>query len=144
MAPIAAEQRSTGLVAGGGERSYGSRTGFIGEVGLVAVSGDVDLYAAPLFRQDLDRAVAVTPGDLILDLSDLGLIDSTALCVMLGALRRLRDQGRQLILVVTRSYVLRILTIAGLENALPIVASRHEAIQLAVRRTAVSPLGGVA
>ena len=93
MTSIAADKRSTGLIAGGGERPYGSRTGFIGEVGLVAVSGDVDLYVAPRFRQDLDRAVAVTPGDLILDLSDLDLIDSTALCVMLGALRRLRDEG---------------------------------------------------
>jgi anti-sigma B factor antagonist len=144
MAMIAADKRSTGLIAGDGERPYGSRTGFIGEVGLVALSGDVDLYAAPRFRQDLDRAVAVTPGDIILDLSDLDLIDSTSLCVMLGALRRLRDEGRQLILVVTRPHVLRILTIAGLKDALPVVDSRHEAIQLAVKRTAVSPLGGVA
>ena len=65
----------------------------------------------------------------ILDLSDLDLIDSTALGVMFDALRRLSDEGRRLTLVVTPGHVMRVLTITGLDTMFHIAGSRHEALQ---------------
>jgi len=118
------------------ERPYSSQTEFIGEAGLVAVSGEMDLFTAPRFKRDIEEAIEFTCGDLILDLSDLDMIDSTALRVMLGAQQRLQDEGRWLILVVAGSHVLRVLTITGLQTTFPIVASRREALQRVVARTA--------
>ncbi len=128
--------RWNALIAGERERPYASEAELIGEVGLVAVSGNMDLSTAPRFRRDIDEAIAVAPGDLVLDLSDIDLIDSTALCVMAGALRRLEEEGRQLILVVTRPHVMRIFTITGLQAAFTIVAGRHEALNRAAARSA--------
>jgi anti-sigma B factor antagonist len=123
-------------ITGGGERPYSSGIEYIGEAGLIAVSGVLDLGAAPRFSRDVDQAVALAPGDLILDLSDIDLIDSSALCVMAGALQRLQEEDRRLMLVVTRPHVMRILTIAGLQTAFTIVASRREALRHVVARAA--------
>ena len=114
------------------ERPYSSETEFIGGAGLVAVSGEMDLYTAGRFRRDIDEAAALTAGDLILDLSDVDLLDSTALCVMLGAGQRLAEQGRSLILVVTRRHVARVLAITGLHTRFRIAASRREALEQVV------------
>ena len=119
-------------VFSGMERPYRSEAELVGGVGLVAVSGETDLSAAAQFRRDIDEAAALTVGDLVLDLSDVDLIDSTALCVMLGAWQRLADEGRSLILVVTRRHVMRILTITGLHTRFRIAASRREALEQVV------------
>ena len=124
--------RSADLVAVGMERPYSSEIEFVGDAGVVAVSGEMDLYTASQFRADVDEAIASTCGDLILDLSDLDMIDSTALGVMLGALRRLSDEGRWLILVVTQRHVMRVLTITGLLTTFRIAPSRREALRQVV------------
>ena len=130
--------------AAGRERPYSSETDLIGAVSVLAVSGEMDLYTAPQFKQDLDEATALACGDVVLDLSDLDMIDSTALRVMLGALQRLQDEGRWLILVVTGSHVMRVLTITGLRTTFPTAASRREALQRAVTRTGSARVAGAA
>ncbi len=132
MTWLSSSARFADLAAGGMERPYSSEIEFIGDVGVVAVSGEMDLYTASQFKADIDEAIASTSGDLILDLSDLDMIDSTALGVMLGALRRLSDEGRWLVLVVAQRHVLRILTITGLLTTFRIAPSRREALQQVV------------
>jgi len=120
------------VLSGGRLRPYDSETEVVGEAGVVAVSGEMDLYTATRFKQDLDEVMASTTGDVVLDLSDLDMIDSTALGVMLRTLQRLSDDGRWLILVVTQAHVMRILTITGLRTTFRIAASRSEALQQVV------------
>ena len=129
------------VFAGGTERPYESETEFVGDAAVVAVSGEMDLATAPRFKRDVGDAVAVASGDVILDLTHVDLIDSTALGIVLGALRRLESEGRWLILVVAGSHVMRVLTISGLQGAVPIVASRREALQQVVARPAGVAVG---
>lgn len=136
MMPLSGSDWFHNVIAGGRERPYTSRTHVVGEASVVAVSGEMDLSTATRFRQDLDEAMAFTCGDLVLDLSDIDMIDSTALGVMLVTLQRLSDEGRWLILVVTQEFVLRILRITGLQTTFRIVPSRSEALQ-----QVVAPLG---
>lgn len=124
------------VLTGGKERPYSSETEVVGEAGVVAVSGEMDLATAARFEDDLDGAIAATGGDLVLDLSDIDMIDSTALGVMLRVLQRLSDEGRWLILVVTQAHVMRILTITGLQTTFRIASSRSEALQ-----QVVAPIG---
>ena len=84
MMPLSGSDWFHNVIAGGRERPYTSQTHVVGEASVVAVSGEMDLSTATRFRQDLDEAMAFTCGDLVLDLSDLDMIDSTALGVMLG------------------------------------------------------------
>ena len=120
--------RFSEVLSEGMDRAYSSATEFIGDVGLVAASGDMDLFTAGRFKRDIDEAAALTSGDFVLDLSDVDMIDSTALCVMLGAAQRLAEEGRSLLLVVTGRHVMRILAITGLQTTFRIAASRREAL----------------
>jgi anti-sigma B factor antagonist len=132
MAPTDAASRFSDVLAGSRERPYSSECAIVGEAGVVAVSGEIDLYTASRFKEDVDEVIATAPGDLILDLSDLDLLDSSALVVMLGTLRRLTDEGRWLILVVTQRHLMRVLTVTGLHTRFRIVPSRRRALQQVV------------
>ncbi len=107
---------------------YDSDIELLGDVGVLTVVGETDLYTAPQFRRDLDETLGATPGDVILDLTDLELVDSTALGIMMAAAGRMMAEQRSLVLVVTRRHVLRVLTITGLGGFFPIASTRTEAM----------------
>jgi anti-anti-sigma factor len=107
---------------------YDSEIELLGDVGVLMVTGETDLASAPQFRRDLDEVMAVTPGDVVLDLTDLDLVDSTALGLMMAAAGRMMTEQRALVLVVSRSHVLRVLTITGLRDLFSIASTRTEAV----------------
>lgn len=107
---------------------YDSEIELLGDVVVLTVTGETDLATAPHLRRDLDEAMEVTPGDLVLDLSQLELIDSTALEIMMAAAGRMMTEQRSLVLVVARSQVLRVFAITGLLSFFSIAATRAEAM----------------
>lgn len=107
---------------------YDSEIELLGDVGVLTVVGETDLHTAPRFRRDLDEVMELTPGDLVLDLSELELIDSTALGIMMAAGGRMMTERRSLVLVVTRTHVLRVFGITGLLSFFSIAATRAEAM----------------
>ena len=107
---------------------YESEMEFSGDVCVLSVSGETDMYTAPRFKRDLDEAMAVVPGDVVLDLSDLDMIESTALGILIAALACMSDERRSLVLVIKRRHVLRVFAITGLRSAFSIVSTRAEAL----------------
>ena len=57
---------------------------------LIAVSGEIDVATAPQLRECLHRVVAQGEATVILDLLGVTFLDSTALGVLVGALKRCR------------------------------------------------------
>lgn len=108
---------------------YDSDIELLGDVGVLTVTGETDLYTAPQFRRDLDEVIGVTTGDVVLDLTDLELIDSTALGIMMATAGRMMAEHRSLVLVVTHKHVLRVFEITGLFGLFSITASRTEAMK---------------
>jgi anti-sigma B factor antagonist len=99
-----------------------------GDVHVIRVGGYIDFDVAPRVRECLvDRIVA---GDrlIIVDLSDVGFIDSTTIGVLIGALKRLREVGGSLALVSTNGNVRGIFEIVGLESFIPLHSSRDDAL----------------
>lgn len=90
---------------------------------VVEVSGEVDLHTAPQLRASLDSAVvAATQADgvaVLVDLSDVGFMDSTGLGELVGAHRALERHGSRLHLAVGNERVARLLSITGLDDVLP-------------------------
>jgi anti-sigma B factor antagonist len=107
---------------------YDSEMELLGDVGVLAVMGETDLASAPQLRRDLDEIMEASPGDVVLDLTELDLVDSTALGLMMAAAGRMMIERRALVLVVTRRHVLRVLTITGLRDLFSIVSTRAEAL----------------
>ena len=57
---------------------------------VVRVRGEIDLYTAPQLWETLDAAIADTPHELVIDLSDVTFLDSSGLAVLVRAHKRLR------------------------------------------------------
>ena len=64
---------------------------------VISLAGEVDLYTAPEFKQQLLEVIDQGGRDVVVDLSDTTFIDSTTLGVLVGGERRGRDRGRLLV-----------------------------------------------
>jgi anti-sigma B factor antagonist len=101
------------------------------DVWVLALTGEVDLYTAPEFKQQLLDAIAQGARHVIVDLSDTTFIDSTTLGVLVGGIKRLRPEGGQLSVVCSDRNITKIFEITGLNRVFPIHASRTEALESA-------------
>jgi anti-sigma B factor antagonist len=105
------------------------------DVHVVTVGGELDLDAAPELRATIDQALADGFSKLVVDLGDVTFIDSTGIGVLVGALKRLGRAGGRLELVCSEPNLLRIFEITGLDQQLPIHASRDAALAVCVGRS---------
>jgi len=96
---------------------------------VISLSGEVDLYTAPEFKQQLLEVIGQGGKDIVVDLSDTTFIDSTTLGVLVGGVKRLRPAGGQLTLVCSDRNITKIFEITGLDKVFPIYASRNEAVE---------------
>lgn len=99
-----------------------------GGIGLVELSGEVDISTAPRFKEELEALIAEGHTDVIVDLSDVAFIDSTALGVLVGAVRRLHPHGGRMVVVAQTHAVTRPLTLTGLDRVFTVAATREEAV----------------
>ena len=95
---------------------------------VISLSGEVDLYTAPEFKQQLLDVIGQGGKDVVVDFSDTTFIDSTTLGVLVGGVKRLRPTGGQLSLVCSDRNITKIFEITGLDRVFPIYASRTEAV----------------
>ena len=61
---------------------------------VISLAGEVDLYTAPEFKQQLLEVIAQGGKSVIVDFSDTTFIDSTTLGVLVGGVKRLRTNER--------------------------------------------------
>ncbi len=99
-----------------------------GGLGVVAVGGEVDIYTAPRFKGALLDLLDSGVRRLVVDLSDVTFIDSTALGVLIGGVRRANAAGGAMTIVVTSRPVKRALGITGLDRVFSLHATRDDAI----------------
>jgi anti-sigma B factor antagonist len=97
-------------------------------VGLVELTGEIDLYTAPPFKDDLVAVINEGAHDVVVDLSAVTFIDSTALGVLISGVKRLHEVDGRLFIVAASRPVVRILAITGLDRVLSIFATRDEAL----------------
>jgi anti-anti-sigma factor len=97
------------------------------QIRVVAVSGELDMAAAPAFQQTLADLVARAE-PVILDLTDVTFMDSTAIGAMLTVRRRANlKRGRFAVVCKSGSEIERMLLYTGLDAAFDIVPSRPAA-----------------
>jgi anti-sigma B factor antagonist len=95
---------------------------------LVSLAGEVDLYAAPEFKQQLLQLIDQGAERIVVDLSSVTFLDSTTLGVIVGALRRLRDRNGDLSIVCIDRNILRVFDITGLDRAFDLHGARQDAL----------------
>lgn len=104
-----------------------------GDVTVVGVEGEHDIYTAPTLRERLDEALS-RGGGVVVDLTKATFVDSSVLGALLDARRRAIDADQGYIVCVgdeVEPGVRRILDITGLVPVLPVLSGREEAIAAA-------------
>jgi anti-anti-sigma factor len=96
---------------------------------VIAPMGELDLHAARVLAPQLDEAVAGDDPQLILDLSAVTLVDSTALGAIVQAAHRLSAQGRTLSVVAPNgSAAAVLLELTGLQRRFSVFPSLEAAL----------------
>ncbi|MFC5997502.1 STAS domain-containing protein [Quadrisphaera sp. GCM10027208] len=102
-------------------REQGGRT-------VVEVSGEIDVYTAPVLRERLNDLVGEGHHHLVVDMEKVDFLDSTGLGVLVGGLKRVRSHDGSLHLVCTQEKILKVFRITGLTKVFPI----HDSVDAAV------------
>jgi anti-sigma B factor antagonist len=101
------------------------------DIAMLVAGGDIDYEASPQLRECLADQIHAGARRLVLDLSKVTFIDSTAIGVLVGAVMRLHEEsGGSLAVVCSEENrrVLRIFEIAGVDSLIALHRSREEAL----------------
>ena len=95
---------------------------------LVELVGEADVTNSDALREVLDAEVAKEPRTLIIDLSGLRFMDSSALHVILRANRAMDRQGGVVALAGPRDPVAKMLRLTAADQLIPVFPTVSEAV----------------
>src|SRR3712207_8820696 len=87
-----------------------------GDTHVVAVTGEIDLFTAPEFKQRMSAPIDAGRSHVVVDLSKTTFIDSSSLGVLIGAHRRLKLRGGTLVVVCDNEAITKTFKITGLDG----------------------------
>ncbi len=97
-----------------------------GEVVVVSLRGELDFATCPLAEEELLRAEALRPGTLIVDLSNLGFMDSNGARFLIGAHDRAMAAGREMAVLNGSGPPHRVLELLELQDVLQMIDDPSE------------------
>lgn len=105
------------------ELSQHAKDGYV----VVELRGELDITTVPNLRPALHALLDGKTPRIILDLSELAFIDSSALTAIVIADRRARQLGVTLALAAPQRIVARVLSITGLDQHFPVYPTLADA-----------------
>jgi anti-sigma B factor antagonist len=99
-----------------------------GDVVVVQVAGEIDVYTAASLREKLADLIDADHTDVVVDLTGVTFMDSTGLGVLVGALKKVRGFGGRLQLVIDQEKVIKVFRITALTQVFTI----HETLDAAL------------
>ena len=100
----------------------------VGGWAVARIFGDIDIATAPRLRERLVAVVTGGQPNVVLDLEEVGFLDSTGLGVIIGVLKRTRTHGGDLRLVTTKPSLRSLFELTGLERTLPLSPTVEAAV----------------
>ncbi|MGZ4353527.1 MAG: STAS domain-containing protein [Gaiellaceae bacterium] len=95
---------------------------------VVTVGGELDLYSSPRLAAELG-ALTADAAEVVLDLTAVTFMDSTALGAILASARLLRDAGGRLSLVASGASTRKLLALVGVDRVLPVYETAERALE---------------
>jgi len=95
---------------------------------VVAVAGEIDLFTAPELKAAIGEALESGRTRIVVDLTATTFLDSTALGVLIGAVKRLRSRDGVLTIVNTDPNISKTFEITGLDQIFTIRRTLEEAV----------------
>jgi anti-sigma B factor antagonist len=98
-------------------------------LGLLSVSGELDLYVEPELRTLLGSADGHAAETVVVDLSGVSFLDSTICGLLVGEAKRRRGAGGELVIVSNGSRATSVLEVAGIDRVIRRFPTLHDALQ---------------
>jgi anti-sigma B factor antagonist len=95
---------------------------------VLKVTGEIDVATAPRLREHVVKLVGDGETRIVVDMEGVDFIDSTGLGALVGALKRVRTHGGELVIVCTRPRLLKVFEITGLVRVFEI----HDSLRAAL------------
>jgi anti-sigma B factor antagonist len=95
---------------------------------VVSVTGEIDLFTAPEFKQRMSAPIDEGRSNLIVDLTKTTFIDSSSLGVLIGAHRRLKLRGGSLVVVCDDEAIAKTFKITGLDGVFTLASTVEAAL----------------
>ena len=95
---------------------------------VVTVDGELDLYSTPRLTAELGALTADAP-EVVLDLTAVTFMDSTALGAILASARLLRAAGGRLSLVASGASTRKLLALVGVDRVLAVYETAERALE---------------
>jgi anti-sigma B factor antagonist len=83
---------------------------------IIILSGEIDIYSAPDFKDSLFNAIGEGKEDVVLDCTNLSYIDSMGLGILVAALKRLKQNDFNLYIRNSKPNIRKLFKITGLEK----------------------------
>ena len=87
--------------------------------GIVRLRGELDMEASPAIEAELGALASREPDGIVVDLSELGFIDSTGIQCLLRASERAHESGETLRFRGAHGQVDEVLRLTGVRDLLP-------------------------
>jgi anti-sigma B factor antagonist len=100
-----------------------------GRIALVSVSGELDTYVESDLRDALAAGEALRSQTLVVDLSGVSFMDSTACGILVAEAKRLRREGARLVLVSNGTRASRVLEVSGIDQFVQVYPTLHAAFK---------------
>ena len=95
---------------------------------IIEVGGEVDVYTAPMLRDEVTELIHCGRHQLVIDMDKVDFLDSSGLGVLIGAHKKVRADGGSLQLICNQERLLKIFRITGLTSVFNIQHSQAEAV----------------
>jgi len=96
---------------------------------IIELEGEVDVYTAPQLKQQMIGLLEQGATALVVDLTRVEYLDSTALGVLIGGLKRLRERDGDMVLVCPSPRIRRVFEITGLDKIFDIYNAQSDAME---------------
>ena len=100
----------------------------LGGVPVVAAPEEIDITNAEALRSALIKAAANGHGTLVVDMTGTQFCDSSGLHTLIAAHKRAEAEGREVLLVIPSTAVLRVFALTGMDRVIPNFTSLAEAL----------------
>ena len=95
---------------------------------LIEVKGEIDVYTSPRVKETINDLIEKGNYFLVINLEGVRYIDSTGLGVLIGALKKVKENDGAVSLISTNPQIKKIFTITGLVKIFGIYKNEEEAL----------------
>lgn len=99
-----------------------------GEVYIVDVKGEMDLYNAHLLKELVDKLIAKGIMHFVINMENVEYIDSTGIGILIAICSGMKKEGAKLAIASVKGSVKKVIELTKMTNFFPLANTLEEAI----------------